>query len=82
MDEIKSYQIHEDEIHQWDVITICHLDENEFQQLYENEIQYLDEDKIHQLDQSGCVDGWVGEINNIDHLSPVETEIRTELGKN
>ena len=26
--------------------------------------------------------GWVGEINNIDHLSPVETEIRTELGKN
>ena len=45
-----SYQIHEDEIHQWDVITICHLDKNEFQQLYENEIQYLDEDKIHQLD--------------------------------
>ena len=25
--------------------------------------------------------GWVGEINNIDHLSPVETETRTELGK-
>ena len=24
----------------------------------------------------------VGEINNIDHLSPVETETRTELGKN
>ena len=23
---------------------------------------------------------WVGEINNIDHLSPVETETRTELG--
>ena len=22
----------------------------------------------------------MGEINNIDHLSPVETEIRTELG--
>ena len=26
--------------------------------------------------------GWVGEINYIDHLSPVETETRTELGKN
>ena len=26
------------------------------------------------------VGGWVGEINNIDHLSPVETETRTELG--
>ena len=28
----------------------------------------------------GWVGGWVGEINNIDHLSPVKTETRTELG--
>ena len=25
---------------------------------------------------------WVGEINNIDHLSPVKAEIGPELGKN
>ena len=27
----------------------------------------------------GWMGEWVGEINNVNHLSPVESEIRTEL---